>query len=77
MGTEAYTLGRGEMHFSKFKEGTQIGEGYRYLGNSPEWGITVETENLDHFNSDRGIRQKDKSVSLEVTRTGARRNHHA
>lgn len=71
MGTEAYTLGRGEVHFSKYKAGTQIGEGFRYLGNSPEWGITVETENLDHYNSDRGIRQKDKTIPLEVTRTGA------
>lgn len=71
MGTEAYKLGRGEVHFSRFKPGTQIGEGFRYLGNSPEWGITIESENLDHFNSDRGIRQKDKTIPLEVTRTGA------
>ncbi len=71
MGTEAYTLGRGEVHFSKFKTGTQIGEGFRYLGNSPEWSLNVESEQLDHFSSDRGIRQKDKSVSLEVTRTGS------
>lgn len=71
MGTEAYKLGRGEVHFSKYKTGTQIGEGYRYLGNSPEWGITIETENLDHYNSDRGIRQKDKTIPLEVTRSGA------
>ncbi|QXV73593.1 hypothetical protein [Rhizobium phage RHph_X2_30] len=70
MGSEAYTLGRGEFHFSRFKTGTQIGEGYRYLGNSPEFSLTLESETLDHFNSDRGIREKDKSVTLEVSRSG-------
>jgi len=71
MGTEALTLGRGELHFGKYKTGTQISEGYRYLGNSPEWTLNIESEMLDHFNSDRGIRQKDKSIPLEVTRTGS------
>lgn len=71
MGTEAYTLGRGEVHFAKFKRNTMIPEGFRYLGNSPEWSINIESEMLDHFNSDRGIRQKDKSIPLEVTRTGS------
>lgn len=70
MGSENYTLGRGELHFSRFKPGTQIGEGYRYLGNSPEFALTLETETLDHFNSDRGIREKDKSITLEVSRSG-------
>lgn len=71
MGSENYTLGRGELHFSRFKPGTQIGEGYRYLGNSPEFALTLETETLDHFNSDRGIREKDKSITLEVSRSGS------
>ncbi|CAM3844121.1 hypothetical protein G6L26_009825 [Agrobacterium radiobacter] len=71
MGSENYTLGRGELHFSRFKPGTQIGEGYRYLGNSPEFSLTLETEELAHFNSDRGIREKDKSITLEVTRSGS------
>lgn len=71
MGSENYTLGRGELHFSRFKTGTQIGEGYRYLGNSPEFALTLETETLDHFNSDRGIREKDKSITLEVSRSGS------
>jgi hypothetical protein len=71
MGTESYTLSRGELHFSKYKPGTQIGEGYRYLGNSQEWTLNAEVEMLDHFNSDRGIKQKDKSIPLTVTRTGS------
>lgn len=64
------TLGRGEVHFSRFITGTQTPEGFRYLGNTPEFGLTIETEYLDHFSSDRGIREKDKSVPLETTRTG-------
>lgn len=71
MGTEAYTLGRGEVHFAKYKAGTQTPEGYRYLGNSPEWSLTLETQNLDHYSSDRGVREKDKSIPLEVSRSGS------
>lgn len=65
-----YTLGRGEIHFGKFKDGTQIAVGERYLGNTPEVAFTIETENLDHFSSDRGVREKDESVPLQTTRTG-------
>jgi len=65
-----YTLGRGEIHFGKFKDGTQIPVGERYLGNTPEVSFTIETENLDHFSSDRGVREKDESVPLQTTRTG-------
>lgn len=65
------TLGRGELHFSLFKSGTETPAGFRYLGNSPEFNVTIENETLDHFSSDRGIREKDKSVVLETTSTGS------
>ena len=70
MGAENYTLGRGELHFDKFVPGTFNKTGERYLGNTPELNRTTESENLDHFNSDRGIRVKDKSVVLEKTDSG-------
>ena len=54
--TQKYTLGRGEVFFNKFKPGTNIGEGERYLGNTPEYSLTNDVETLDHFNSDRGLR---------------------
>lgn len=66
-----YTLGRGEIHFGKFTPGTVIPQGELYLGNTPEVNFTIETENLDHFSSDRGIREKDESVALETTRAGS------
>jgi len=66
-----YTLGRGEIYFGRFNPGTQTPEGERYLGNTPEFNLTIESEDLDHYNSDRGIREKDDSIVLEVMRSGS------
>lgn len=71
MGSENYTLGRGELYFDKFATGTRNLTGERYLGNSPELNLTTESETLDHFNSDRGIRVKDKSILLEKSDSGS------
>ena len=65
-----YTLGRGEVYFALRNPVTgQLG-GERYLGNTPEFNLTAEEEKLDHFSSDRGIRVKDASVTLQVDYTG-------
>lgn len=69
--TQNHTLGRGEVHFALFKPGTQDADGFRYFGNTPELNLTIESENLDHYSSDRGIREKDDSVPLETNRTGS------
>lgn len=66
-----YTLGRGEIYFGQFIAGTQNPEGERYIGNTPEFVVNLESEMLDHFNSDRGIREKDDSVTLQINRTGS------
>jgi hypothetical protein len=58
-----YTLGKGEVYFDN-------GTGERYLGNTTVFNVTVESETLDHFDSDEGIRVKDDSTILEVNRTG-------
>lgn len=71
MALKNYTLGRGEVHFARFKTGTQTPDGFRYVGNTPEFNLTIESETLDHYSSDRGIREKDDSVPLEVNRTGS------
>lgn len=71
MGSENYTLGRGELNFDKFAPGTRNKTGERYLGNTPELNMSTESENLEHFNSDRGIRVKDKSVLLEKSDSGS------
>lgn len=65
------TLGRGELHFSLFASGSHTPAGWRYLGNSPSFSLTIDQEKLDHFNSDRGVRVKDKSVILQVDYSGS------
>lgn len=71
MATKEYTLGRGKVYLARFKPGTQVPDGFRYIGNTPELSLTIESENLDHFSSDEGIREKDDSVPLEVSRSGS------
>ena len=61
-----YTVSKGELHFSTFRPGTQIPAGFRFLGNAPEFNITVENETLDHFSSTRGIKEKDASIVLQT-----------
>jgi hypothetical protein len=64
------TLGRGEIHFAKFGQ-NQVPGGERFLGNCPEFNLNVEQETLDHYKSTRGTREKDESLSIEVTRSGS------
>jgi hypothetical protein len=64
------TLGRGKVYFSLFKTGTYTPEGYRYIGNTPSFNVTIDNQKLEHFSSDEGIRVKDKSIILETTQTG-------
>jgi len=66
-----YTLGRGKVYFARFLPGTFTPDGYFYIGNTPEFSLTIESETLDHYSSDEGIREKDDSVPLEVNRTGS------
>jgi hypothetical protein len=70
MAQKQYVLGRGKVYLALFKTGTQVPDGYRYIGNTPEFSLTIESEELDHYSSDEGIREKDDSVPLEVNRTG-------
>ncbi len=65
-----YTLGRGEIHFARFIKNTRIPDAFLYIGNTPSFGLTIESETLDHFSSDHGIKEKDASIVLEVNRTG-------
>lgn len=69
MAEKNYVVGRGEVHFARFLPGTTTRTGYRYIGNTPEFSMTLESQNLDHFSSDRGIREKDASVTIEVGRS--------
>ena len=66
-----YTLGRGKVKISRFKPGTQVPAGFLYIGNTPQFSLTIESEDLAHTSSDEGVREQDDSVTLEITRTGS------
>jgi hypothetical protein len=66
-------LGKGKIYLrarNRNNLATFIG-GLRYIGNTPEFNLALEASTLDHFDSDNGIRVKDKSVTLEVNTTGS------
>jgi len=64
-------LGKGRLYFAPYKTGTTTPRGERYIGNTPSFGLTISAETIDHFNSDEGIKEKDKSVPLSTDRKGA------
>lgn len=66
-----YTLSRGKVYFAERTTGVPVPAMLRYLGNTPELALTVESESLDHVNSDSGVREVDASVDLGTTRTGS------
>lgn len=70
-----YALGRGKIFVDLYPAGTitaaSVGDGERYLGNTPEASFTQTTENLDHFDADGGVRVKDDSVQLSSDRAGS------
>lgn len=64
-----YTIGRYKAYFDRFLPETKTKTGERYLGNTPEISSSTESELLEHFDADGGIRVKDDQVILEINRT--------
>jgi hypothetical protein len=71
MANKQYTLGRGRIYFDAFLSNSKTKTGERYFGNTSAFSLTIESQTLDHFDSDSGIRVKDDSVLLELNRTGS------
>lgn len=76
LGGKNYTLGRGRVFFDRFPTNAVVtaltrGDGERYLGNTPEFSTTSESEDLEHFSSEGGVRVKDDSVQLTLNRSAA------
>lgn len=71
MAKNNYVIGRGKLYFDQFVTGTQTPTGERYLGNTPALSLNSAYQNLDHYNSDEGLRVKDDSVQLQADRTGS------
>ncbi len=70
MASQNYTLGRGRLYFDQFITDTFTTTGERYIGNTPDFGMSVESESLDHYSADEGLRIKDDSVTIEVNYAG-------
>ena len=67
-----YTLGSGEVWFGQFAPATTVvAGGMEYIGNTPSFNINTDSESLDHFDADHGLRQKDDTVLLELNRAGS------
>ena len=64
-----YTLGRGKMYLARSQADGPT-NGFRYVGNTPALDLTVESETLEHFGSDKGVNELDASVTTQVTRNG-------
>lgn len=65
-----YVVGKGELYFDKFADGTLDPTGERYLGNTPELTMSGDQSTLDHYDSDNGLNVKDESVVIEDNKTG-------
>lgn len=70
-----YVLGRGKVFVDRYAPNAIInaltqGLGERYIGNTPEFSTNSTSENLDHYDSDAGVRTKDASVQLSFDRAG-------
>ena len=63
--TTLYKLGRGVVSIAAWV-GTTPPASQTDVGNSPRFECEVVEENLDHFSSRSGTRNKDKQVTIEI-----------
>jgi hypothetical protein len=70
--SENLTIGKGQVQLAKHASlnPTALTNGFRDIGNAPGLSLNIATEKLEHFSSRGGIRQKDDSTTVQVTRTG-------
>lgn len=61
--TDDYVLGRGVLYFSLI-DANDRPTGWRDLGNSPEFTISLETETLEHRSSRAGTATIDKEIII-------------
>lgn len=65
MSENNYTIGRGELWFDRFiNQEALIERGERYLGNTTALNVSLSPETIEHFNMDRGFKEKDESATL-------------
>jgi len=64
-----YKLGKGKVYVDLLDADGNSLEGERYMGNTPGFTVTVDSENLEHFSSEGGVGEKDAEVLQDLTRT--------
>lgn len=65
-----YMIPRGRVYFDPFSPATGEKTGEIALGNCPNYSFSTTTEKAEHFSSESGLAQKDKSIVTKITRTG-------
>lgn len=71
MAIKKYKLGRGEVHFSRLDTTTDVFGPFRYIGNTQEFNINIESDELAHYSMDHGVGEKDASVPTTMNRTAS------
>ncbi len=64
------TVPRGKIFFAKYLSGTQNPGPFRELGNCPEFTLNRESNTLQHFSSQSGMRTLDEEIVIEATLNG-------
>lgn len=57
-------LGRGEVYFDRFVPGTFVGEGERYIGNTPSFQMTRTIERIERARSYGGKRHAGRGIVI-------------
>lgn len=63
-----YQIPRGRLYWDPRNALDQL-TGEEEFGNCPSFSISIETEKLEHFSSQTGLREKDDSRVVQVNRT--------
>lgn len=63
-----YQIPRGRLYWDPRNALDQL-TGEEEFGNCPSFNISIETEKLEHFSSQTGLREKDDSRVVQVNRT--------
>lgn len=67
--TNEYHIPRGRVYFDPEDPNTGLNIGEEPFGNCPGFTIAIATEKAEHYSSQTGLRQKDKTTTVEVSRT--------
>lgn len=65
------TIPRGKIFFAKYLANTQTPGPLRELGNCPEFTLQRETEKLQHYSSQAGMKTLDEEITIGSTMSGS------